>query len=67
VIVCINQCGPKLKEIREGLEEIKSQPPDDTDEAWIKNFKDGNTGMAEALAQRFADKLNEHYRDKIIR
>ncbi|XP_065648208.1 uncharacterized protein LOC101241641 isoform X3 [Hydra vulgaris] len=62
VILCINQCGPKLKDLMAELEEIKNEPECPNDEQWMKNLKQQKTGMATSLAQKFADKLNEHYK-----
>nr|XP_047128036.1 uncharacterized protein LOC101241641 isoform X2 [Hydra vulgaris] len=64
VILCINQCGPKLKDLMAELEEIKNEPEHPNDELWMKNLKQKKTGMATSLAQKFSDKLNEYYKGK---
>ena len=61
VILCINKCGLLINQIREELGRIRKEPEEKTDPQWIKDLKLGKSGMAECLAQKFCEKLNDHY------
>jgi hypothetical protein len=60
-LLCINKCGPVVKQITEELSKILKEPLNEEDEDWMKCYKQENTTMEQALAQRFADKLNSYY------
>jgi hypothetical protein len=64
VLLCINKCGPVVSQITKEFNEIQKQPLNEEDEDWVKCFKQRKTAMEEALAQRFADKLNSYYKKK---
>jgi hypothetical protein len=60
-LLCINKCGQVVNQITEELNKILNEPPNEKDEDWVKCYKQGETTMEKALAQRFAGKLNSYY------
>ncbi len=61
MVLCINKCGPFIDQITAQLKGIRNAPESQTDPQWMKDFKQGHTSMAVALAQNYAEKLNDHY------
>ena len=56
MILCLNKCGHQAQQL---TEEIYEELESGSEESWLKPIKDDRKmSMAEAMAQRNADKLN---------
>lgn len=61
MILCINKCGPFVNDVSKEMLKLKHEPSNDADADWLKKFREGQLRMEQALAQKFAEKLNLFY------